>query len=64
TAYLLRGRWGLKTVFRVREPGKRSRMWLPTLILDLLLLDSLFLGARGEQTSYRPQSCTLECIRR
>ncbi|KAI2649570.1 Interleukin-17 receptor D [Labeo rohita] len=39
-------------------------MWLPTLILNLLLLVSLFHGARGEQTSYRPQNCTLECIRR
>ncbi|KAG1960922.1 interleukin-17 receptor D [Pimephales promelas] len=33
----------------------------PTLTLDLLLLVSLSLGAHGE--SYRPQSCTLECIR-
>uniref|UniRef100_A0A8C1VF27 Si:ch211-207e14.4 n=1 Tax=Cyprinus carpio TaxID=7962 RepID=A0A8C1VF27_CYPCA len=39
-------------------------MWPPTLTLDLLLLVSLFLGAHGEQMSYRPQNCTLECIRR
>ncbi|XP_052449931.1 interleukin-17 receptor D [Carassius gibelio] len=39
-------------------------MWPPTLTLDLLLLVSLFLGACGEQMSYRPQNCTIECIRR
>ncbi|CAM4677158.1 unnamed protein product [Leuciscus chuanchicus] len=38
-------------------------MWPPTLTLDLLLLASLSLGAHGERTSYRPQSCTIECIR-
>lgn len=57
-------RWGLKTVFRVFQTGEGSRMWPPTLTLDLLLLVSLFLGAHGEQMSYRPQNCTLECIRR
>ncbi|XP_067301869.1 interleukin-17 receptor D [Pseudorasbora parva] len=39
-------------------------MWPPTLTLDLLLLVSLSLGANGDRTSYKPQSCTLECIRR
>ncbi|XP_067228032.1 interleukin-17 receptor D [Chanodichthys erythropterus] len=38
-------------------------MWPPKLTLDLLLLVSLSLGTHGERTSYRPQSCTLECIR-
>lgn len=36
----------------------------PTLTLDLLLLVSLLIYTHGEQTSYRPQSCRLECIRR
>ncbi|XP_688141.4 interleukin-17 receptor D isoform X1 [Danio rerio] len=39
-------------------------MWPPTLTLDLLLLVSLLIHTHGDQTSYRPQSCTLECIRR
>lgn len=57
-------RWGLKTVSRVLQAGEGSGMWPPTLTLDLLLLVSLSLGAHGEQMSYRPQNCTLECIRR
>ncbi|XP_043081228.1 interleukin-17 receptor D isoform X2 [Puntigrus tetrazona] len=38
-------------------------MWPPTLILDLLLLVSWSCFACCEQWSYRPQNCTLECIR-
>lgn len=40
-----------------------NSMWLPTLTADLLVLVGLCFGAGGEQISYRPQSCTLECIR-
>ncbi|KAI7794354.1 putative interleukin-17 receptor D, partial [Triplophysa rosa] len=35
----------------------------PTLTADLLALVILCFGASVEQMSYRPQSCTLECIR-
>ncbi len=48
----------------VLQAGEGSGMWPPTLTLDLLLMVSLSLGAHGEQMSYRPQNCTLECIRR
>ncbi|XP_051961804.1 interleukin-17 receptor D-like [Xyrauchen texanus] len=39
-------------------------MWPPTLILELLLLGCLCFGAHVERMSYRPRSCTLECIQR
>ncbi|XP_051947510.1 interleukin-17 receptor D-like [Xyrauchen texanus] len=49
----------LKQVFKA---GEGNIMWSSTLTLDLVLLGSLCLGVHVERTSYRPQSCTIECI--